>query len=307
MVPGLLIGLRSGTIDYDAVAYRTGVILAEDPGMPGHSGWELIDSAHKEEVIRMGLAVAGETPGILSPLKIERFFSDDFQYPADYQHRLIFSNHPYLFNISLRTLDGRISLGRGDQLPVGYGYVRRSVMVKVPGNTTVNASGYQNTFDNSSARVFHVDLDLPALLNASRSEAYSINPLNERVVLNITNLQATLYDPYNGAGKDLTTLSHVHVYVDGSLVPPDRPVFIDGAPASFLPPCTVRNDITLVLEPGYLTQIADTDSRVSIEFTFDDGADQKNTTFTGSHRYDYNPANVTQPYLTPAVMEVAVW
>ncbi|NLZ31190.1 MAG: hypothetical protein GX885_10720, partial [Methanomicrobiales archaeon] len=32
MVPGLLAGLESSGIDYDAVAYRTGVILAEDPG-----------------------------------------------------------------------------------------------------------------------------------------------------------------------------------------------------------------------------------------------------------------------------------
>ena len=34
MIPGLLIGLQAYTIDYDAVAYRTGVILVEDPGEP---------------------------------------------------------------------------------------------------------------------------------------------------------------------------------------------------------------------------------------------------------------------------------
>lgn len=32
MVPGLLITLQGKTIDYDAVAYRTGAILVEDPG-----------------------------------------------------------------------------------------------------------------------------------------------------------------------------------------------------------------------------------------------------------------------------------
>jgi hypothetical protein len=32
MIPGLLINLQGYTIDYDAVAYRTGVILVEDPG-----------------------------------------------------------------------------------------------------------------------------------------------------------------------------------------------------------------------------------------------------------------------------------
>jgi len=40
MIPGLLIGLQSYTIDYDAVAYRTGVILVEDPGWPASPGWE---------------------------------------------------------------------------------------------------------------------------------------------------------------------------------------------------------------------------------------------------------------------------
>jgi len=34
MIPGLLINLQGYTIDYDAVAYRTGVILTEDPGVP---------------------------------------------------------------------------------------------------------------------------------------------------------------------------------------------------------------------------------------------------------------------------------
>ncbi len=33
LVPGLLINLQGFTIDYDAVAYRTGVILVEDPGL----------------------------------------------------------------------------------------------------------------------------------------------------------------------------------------------------------------------------------------------------------------------------------
>jgi len=34
-VPSLLVGLqRTSGIDYDAVAYRTGVVLVEDPGEP---------------------------------------------------------------------------------------------------------------------------------------------------------------------------------------------------------------------------------------------------------------------------------
>jgi hypothetical protein len=40
MVPGLLVNLQGHTIDYDAVAYRTGVILVEDPGWPVSPPWE---------------------------------------------------------------------------------------------------------------------------------------------------------------------------------------------------------------------------------------------------------------------------
>ena len=48
MVPGLLAGLESSGIDYDAVAYRTGVILVEDPGWPAYPPWELYDRDNKE-------------------------------------------------------------------------------------------------------------------------------------------------------------------------------------------------------------------------------------------------------------------
>jgi hypothetical protein len=71
MVPGLLVGLQRATaIDYDAVAYRTGAILVEDPGDPTlpryTEPWELKDSFHKDEVIRFGLAVSKDTPNVLS-------------------------------------------------------------------------------------------------------------------------------------------------------------------------------------------------------------------------------------------------
>ena len=47
MVPGLFIGIQSYTIDYDAVAYRTGVILAEDPGQPVLSDLRAYKAARK--------------------------------------------------------------------------------------------------------------------------------------------------------------------------------------------------------------------------------------------------------------------
>jgi hypothetical protein len=306
MVPGLLISLRSEIIDYDAVAYRTGVVLTEDPGMPAFPPWEQKTLPHKDEIIRMGLAIGRETPDILAPLKVEQFFSGGFQYPDDYQQKVIFGDHPYRFNISLRTLDSGSSFGLGDPFPAGYGYIRRGVMVKAGSNATVNAN--ETKFQaalNSTPRVFRVDFNLTRL--QSVQEPYRIDPLRERIILNITNISSTLYDAEIPATRfTQTTLSSVRVYVDGSYVPPDRPVYLDRA-SSPVPSGNVVNDISLALEPGFLSQIADADSDISVAFAFDDGTVPKTTTFTGNFVYDYNPVNVTQPRLNPGVMEVAVW
>ena len=79
MIPGIMIGLQSYTIDYDAVAYRTGVILVEDPGWPASPGWESkydnFNRPLKAEIIRFGLAVSKDAPNILSEEKINRFFN----------------------------------------------------------------------------------------------------------------------------------------------------------------------------------------------------------------------------------------
>ncbi|HWS22487.1 MAG TPA: hypothetical protein VN227_07605, partial [Methanoregula sp.] len=62
MIPGLMIGLQSYTIDYDAVAYRTGVILVEDPGWPVSPPWESYIDQQKSNVTRFGLAISKDTP-----------------------------------------------------------------------------------------------------------------------------------------------------------------------------------------------------------------------------------------------------
>src|SRR5512137_1466648 len=110
MIPGLLIGLPAYTIDYDAVAYRTGVILAEDTGEP--ASWEATPfnlEWNKADVDRLGLAISRNDPNILAVDKVNRFFdtatscADDaaFCYPDDYRSRAIFGDYPYKFNISL--------------------------------------------------------------------------------------------------------------------------------------------------------------------------------------------------------------
>jgi hypothetical protein len=100
MIPGLLINLQGYTIDYDAVAYRTGVILAEDPGEPPIPAWEKAPTPN--DVVRFGLSISKDTPNILSEEKVNQFFCTSvFSYPDDYHERVIFGDYPYRFNISL--------------------------------------------------------------------------------------------------------------------------------------------------------------------------------------------------------------
>ena len=134
MVPGLLVNLQGYTIDYDAVAYRTGVILVEDPGWPASPPWE---SQQNFSVTRFGLAVTRDTPNILSQEKVDRFFSDTsvygaFAYPDDYHQRVIFGDYPYRFNISLLDVETNKLQSVGDVVPKGYGYIRRVVKIKGP-------------------------------------------------------------------------------------------------------------------------------------------------------------------------------
>ncbi len=133
MVSGLLVGLSSRTIDYDAIAYRTGVVLAEDAGDPGGAGdlndpkapgWEVKNFASTEEkkqIIRLGLAISKDYPNILSPAKIDKFFYANSGLTDNenlsYKQKLMLFNFNnkilsitptfYHFNIRFKSLDGQ--------------------------------------------------------------------------------------------------------------------------------------------------------------------------------------------------------
>jgi hypothetical protein len=132
MVSGLLVSLQSRTIDYDALAYRTGVILTEDAGDPGGAGdlndnapgtgWEIKNlgsSQEKKEIIRLGLALSKNYPNILSSVKVDKFFNKNDgltvdEYLAYRQKLMLFNfNNQYLsitptfyhFNIRLQSIE----------------------------------------------------------------------------------------------------------------------------------------------------------------------------------------------------------
>ncbi|MDK2973755.1 MAG: hypothetical protein PWP08_126 [Methanofollis sp.] len=322
MVPGMLAKLQSATIDYDGVAYRTSVILAEDPGWfedaSGGTGsrWE---SRPDDAIQRMGLAVSKDTPDILSSAKITRFFNRTKD-PAFYRDRLFFSDMPYSFNITLKAEDD-FNCTLGDRTPAGeYGYIRRAVLVKNASFATLNFSrddvlgDYADpTTAPGSTSTFNVSLNFSELLD--RPPAYRIDPFGEEITITLVDLSKT----FNGTTTPKANLNSVtlwrwsstssmpsHVYPD----PPDASshLYVDGYPNECTLPVNVTQNLTLVLEPGFFTGKAAETSVMDLRFTFDNnGYPATNTTIKGTFDYTPSDSNVTVPALKPAVLEVAVW
>jgi hypothetical protein len=122
MVSGILAHIQGKTIDYDAVAYRTGVILVEDPGFwecesncpanPAWMGskyyngseWELLadDPALRQYIKRFGLynSIEGslkkpnrDGSWVLSQEKTDKFFDTGIFTDQDYYNNAIFGTY----------------------------------------------------------------------------------------------------------------------------------------------------------------------------------------------------------------------
>jgi hypothetical protein len=339
MVPGLLIGLKSNTIDYDAVAYRTGVILVEDPGWPASPPWEAYTDGQKDEITRFGLAVSKDSPNILSEDKINRFFCTSFIYPDDYHTRAIFGDYNYLFNISVLDVERNQMKSVGSVLPDGYGYIRRLTKIKGLSNTTIGKSQiekhhYNNT-ENVTVHEFSVIINNTKLLGDIADPAYQIDPARDTIIINITDLNSTIktvdasastikVDPTDPTAYSITlnsikvyrwdsgTLSMVRTY--------DKP-FIDGNNIPQTPPVNIRDNVSLIIDPRVFDIMKAGYSQVYINFSFRVGptsdplsgctflnnTNNLQATPQGPFSYDYFPENVTQPKLRDAVVEVAVW
>lgn len=336
MIPGLFLGIQSHTIDFDAVAYRTGVILVEDPGDVNPSAdasipWEL--QKNKLNIARFGLAIAKDTPGILDETKVDRFFNTaDFTYPADYQKRAIFGDYPYRFNISLQEAGKNTLRSVGDVVPeyYQYGSIRRAVKIRSGSNATIGktlieAHDFNNTEDvqnhrfsimiNTSSLLFD---DMGSVERPTGDAAYRINPLRDRIIINITDLEESRAPDKKGSPLSMS-VSNVQFYtrsygestLDPFIIPAasySSFLYLDGETKSTPPTPPFSNGISMVFEPGFFLA-AGTDDTIFINLTFEVVPEQQflNNTHTQPFMYDYNKVNVTQPELTDAVMEVAVW
>jgi hypothetical protein len=307
MIPGIMIGLQSYTIDYDAVAYRTGVILVEDPGWPASPPWESFNDLQKSNITRFGLALSKDTPNILSQDKVNRFFCTTFIYPDDYHTRAIFGDYPYGFNISLMDLGGQNG-SVGDILPDGYGYIRRLVKIKGVSNATIDnakyttyPSSYNKTDDltnETSTHVFSILIDNPKLLSDVTDPTFQIDPAREQIMINITDLKSTITEnatipmtlPFHSIFRSNSsiTLKNIKLYKkDGGLysnvpLPASEFPYIDGNSSRLdAMPAQVNDNITVRISPYFFDQMKTQNSQIYIALGFDlsNGGVPQNSTF----------------------------
>lgn len=234
LVPNLFLGVASHDIDFDAVAYRTSVILAEDPGATVTNvtdPWEsILLPSGKDNIERFGLALSKDTPNILSIDKINRFFDEpaSFTYPDDYRERVIFGDYPYRFNISLQPA-GESPRFVGDIKPENYGFARREVKIKHAGSNATFDVTDRNKFNltnrdtrstfpgqildgNVSFHKFTIEINNTQLLYENVTSpvtdpnvtfpnyraAYQINPRYDWINITMTDFDKTGVNSYQG-------------------------------------------------------------------------------------------------------------
>ncbi len=347
LVPNLFLGLSAHDIDFDAVAYRTGVILAEDPGATNASGsspWE--DQKDKDLIERFGLAVSKETPNILSLTKVNRFFNTTEFLPDDYRSKAIFGDYPYRFNISLQGVGESTTRYAGDILPVGdYGYIRREVKIKHFSNATIDKTDVVkfklNTSENNVTAFhdFSIVINTTKLINENITDpvtnpnydtAYRIDPRTDWINITIEDFDYSPPLP-DSSGPWEVNLTNVRFsqtrygFVGLFAIPPGQVPHanfttignVDGSITPQLDP-TIENlelkeNITFAFQPGFFTAADDTGA-IFINLTFGainttskEGISYLNTSRTQPWDYSYNATEVTQPTLSDAVLEVAVW
>lgn len=316
MLSGLLVSLFSRTVDYDAVAYRTGVVLVEDPGEPRYYvgstvNWHLLDLSiplERDSLKRLGLSLERYSPGYLQQQKVDKFFQHDASascsgidalcYPDDYKSKLIFGDYPYSFNISLRKLDDpsyRKSVG--EVPPPHYGYIRRLVEIKQPGAST------EVKVINWTSQNVVVRMEFNELYSLA-NPLYRIDPLNEETTILLRNftipdtglIKPIFIDVYPATGGAPTPL----------LVPASSPtVFIYETDSSPTPcsslSCSMSNTSYLKVEEGFFKRIGlDEYSIIEINMTFN-----KTVSDGIPYKFNYNTATLPPPDI--AVMEVKIW
>ncbi len=305
MIPHTLFSVQSSRIDYDAVAYRTGVILTEDPGMPASPAfpvWE--QKSVPQDVIRMGLSVEPGCAHILSRGKVDRFFDKEFfTYPDDYRRSLLFGDYPYSFNITLTMLGDPpiLPVSVGPTPPESYGAVRRVVVVKEPSLLKIDGHFNQEfnyTGNETPPQRFSVEVPMSQLLDRSVDPLFRIDPRTDPIQIEILN-----FSSYLNASATEATLNRLEITRNGVPITfPSYELWLNENSTPATLPAKLNKSISFTLNPVPEPPWRSTDI-IGITFVFVD--DPPASLMTGTHVYDYH--NTSFPDPGQGILEVAVW
>jgi hypothetical protein len=326
MIPGIFAGLDSAQIDYDAVAYRTSVILCEDPGWPADEElWEFMDTDHKDEIDRLGLAISSTSPNILSKEKTKAFFNENENLVLDdddYHSKVLFGEIPYYYNISLKIGDDPVNTTGNIASDSSYGYMRRLVKLKEPGYAMINSGEFNKTNTTITAlnpyvyTGFSVTFDYAELQNKSVDDAYRFMLQNEPASITIYNFNSSL----NRSDISNVTLTKIRFKKDGTDVPmvysayhnDTYRFFIDGIQNTMQGPFEISDANELKFEiypPLMFSDEIGTSLSVVFNMTYEYVPDEsmKHYYISGDIPYGYNKDYMTEPYLREGVLEVMIW
>jgi len=120
-IPGMFVPFQSETIDLNSVAYRTSVILVEDPGWwdNGTGYGEDWEKQNIEDVRRVGFAIDKEHPNMLKWSKIEGFKTCGANLTRKLGLYRNIGGNPidYGYNITVVNSSENILAARGDAVP----------------------------------------------------------------------------------------------------------------------------------------------------------------------------------------------
>lgn len=332
MASGLLVGLQSKHIDYDAVAYRTAVMLTEDPGEPvmnvdssiypngTDEQWEFVESGEKNFVKRFGLAVSKSTPRVISLKKSDSFMDTIFYSQKEYEDKLLFSNYPYHFNITIqkRGMNEPITVGDPYDKNPQYGYIRRVILVKEPNTIIIDLNEVLLT---PGVKQVTVNISTSSLLFSSNGSTYRLDPFREDIKIKLEPIGSIAIDPIvgvslvdiscniseeDGGGLRFLTIDDdlFTMEVDGiqKLTPHDG--FGDPNYPPSPPLNGILSSIETKIEAPYLIRSAtDIDRpKISITYRFDPATVKQMSQYIEIDDVDY-----PGPNLVPGWMEVRVW
>ncbi|MBN1432576.1 MAG: hypothetical protein JW931_07355 [Methanomicrobiaceae archaeon] len=326
MVPGIFAGLESAQIDYDAVAYRTSVILCEDPGWPADEDpWEQYDTKHKDDIDRLGLTISSTTPNILSKEKVTSFFNNNENLTLseeDYRTKVIFGDIPYYYNISLKIGDDPENVTGNIAPDSSYGYMRRLVKVKETGYARIDGWDFNKSHGTITAlnpRIysgFSLTFDYNELQNKSIDEAYRFMPQYEPASVTIFNFSSSL----NESDVQSVILTKIRLKKDGTEIPllyseydnDTYRFFIDGVQHTMQGPVEIKDADILRYEMYpplmFSNEIGSSlNLAFNMTYTFKPDESMEHYYFSGDVPYGYGYDYMTEPSLREGSMEVLIW